>query len=415
MKKKIFLNYRRTDTKQLAGRIFDRLRVAFPQFTIFMDYEEIPIGENFKTYISDTLKDTSLTLVIVGPTWAHTTKGIWPFQKKRLFDPNDYVRIEIELSISNKIKIVPILVEGATPSSLTNLPISIKDLKDYQAYTLNTAEFRRDVEELVRQLSSALNLHRVEDEVVPRLERVFAKKRFRAGCIKHPPLCNFDWTTKDSAMFSGLYVEICKTVASNTGLDVEFVPVDWGDIPNRVFNDMDLDLVLSVFQTPERAHVNAFTALFHKVNIVGLVKKDNDSIQTPEDIRNGSAPVVVTRGEAGWEFAIQTLGLPRNRLLVVESYDLGTMMKFVESGTAAIAICDEVTCAEFEDSSGHVKRVFTSDPLDTCKNGIMVPANEDAWRSWVGNEFRKARDSAHIKGLEEEILSRPGQVIKRYS
>lgn len=417
MKQVIFISYRRSDTSSITGRIYERLRVAFPQFKIFMDTDASYAGENFKEHIQKQLENSALTVAVIGPTWVRLRSGggFWPFKKKRLFEANDNVRWEIELSFKNGVKIVPVLVENTPTPKRVDLPPSLQQLVELQSCTLNSAEFRRDVEDLVRKLSDALGLSDDGFVETPRLQRVRAERKMRVGCIKHPPLCDFVWKTRDTAEFSGLYVDMCRAVGKAADVEVEFVPVDWADIPDRVFREMGLDLVLSVFQTPERAHVNDFTALFHKVNVVGLVQKTNDRIRSLQDIKDGDGKVAVTKGEAGWEFAVQTLQLPKHRLLVMENYELGATMGLVETGKAELAICDEVTCAEFEASCSSVKRIFHDNPLDTCKNGIMVPPNDNDWRKWVGGEFAKAREVPTIKALEDSILAEPRQLIRRYS
>ena len=48
---RIFLSYRRTDSADVTGRIFDRLSVQFAKEKIFKDVDSIPLGVDFRTYI----------------------------------------------------------------------------------------------------------------------------------------------------------------------------------------------------------------------------------------------------------------------------------------------------------------------------------------------------------------------------
>jgi hypothetical protein len=49
-------------------------------------------------------------LAVIGPTWLTVTdeRG-----RRRLDDPDDIVRLEIEAALAREVRVIPILVEGA--------------------------------------------------------------------------------------------------------------------------------------------------------------------------------------------------------------------------------------------------------------------------------------------------------------
>jgi TIR domain len=50
---KIFINYRRDDSIGMAGRLHDRLAQAFGRDNIFMDVDNIPVGDDFVAHLND--------------------------------------------------------------------------------------------------------------------------------------------------------------------------------------------------------------------------------------------------------------------------------------------------------------------------------------------------------------------------
>ncbi len=47
----LFLSYRRADSQEVVGRIYDRLRAHFPVERIFRDLDSIPLGKPFPQVI----------------------------------------------------------------------------------------------------------------------------------------------------------------------------------------------------------------------------------------------------------------------------------------------------------------------------------------------------------------------------
>lgn len=133
----IFLCYRRDDSADVTGRLFDRLEGAFPNGVVFRDVDTIPLGVDFRDHVKDALGGCRVVFVMIGPGWleAKEAKG-----NARLTNPRDHVRIEIEHALARKgLRVIPVLVGGAKMPDPEVLPDSLQNL----AY-LNAAEVRRD-------------------------------------------------------------------------------------------------------------------------------------------------------------------------------------------------------------------------------------------------------------------------------
>ena len=159
---KIFISYRRADSKYVVDRIRDRLIEAYGEDAIFRDIESIPLGQNFSDVLKETTTTCDVMLVAIGPQWA----GITDAQgNKRLFDPNDYTRLEVEAGLTaKKIPVIPILVMNATMPSAAEIPESLKDLLFRNAISIrNDPDFTPDMQRLIEgineQVPSAAKLY----------------------------------------------------------------------------------------------------------------------------------------------------------------------------------------------------------------------------------------------------------------
>ena len=117
---KVFISYRREDTAALAGRIYDRLSLHFGRASVFMDIDTIPFGVDFRQHINEVVSQCDVLLALIGDRWA----GVLPDGERRLDDPADFVRMEIETALNRGILVVPLLIGRVSMPSTTELPPS---------------------------------------------------------------------------------------------------------------------------------------------------------------------------------------------------------------------------------------------------------------------------------------------------
>ena len=150
----IFLNYRRDDSADVAGRIFDYLEINLGQGSTFKDVDTIPIGKDFRIELDNSVKQCKVFLAVIGPQW---TKLLGKSGQPRLFEPRDFVRTEIEFALKRDIPVVPVLVNGAEMPEESELPDSIKELAFRNAFHIyRDPQFRSNMEQLIRALKKAL-------------------------------------------------------------------------------------------------------------------------------------------------------------------------------------------------------------------------------------------------------------------
>jgi len=166
---KVFISYRRDDTGAMAGRIYDRLCSEFGRESVFMDVDTIPFGVDFREHIDSAVRQADVLLAVIGEQWLEVGQN----GKRRLQDPADYVRIEIETALAHGIPVIPALIERAPMPREDELPSSIATLAYRNAIQINYGrDFPSHIERLVRGIVDALpNTGEREDPVLAKLTR----------------------------------------------------------------------------------------------------------------------------------------------------------------------------------------------------------------------------------------------------
>jgi uncharacterized membrane protein YhaH (DUF805 family) len=155
MEGRIFINYRRDISAQAAGRLSDRLTQHFDRERLFMDVDAIEPGVDFVKALDDQVAQASAFIAVIGPGWTELKNAEG---QRRLDQPNDHVRIEIESALKRDIRVIPVLVDGAQMPTTEQLPDSIKPFSRRNAVILSHHRFNPEVDELARTLQRALGL-----------------------------------------------------------------------------------------------------------------------------------------------------------------------------------------------------------------------------------------------------------------
>ena len=177
---RIFISYRREETAYAAGWLFDRLAERFGRDQIFKDVDSIELGEDFVQEINRAVGSTDVLLALIGNRWLTATDDEGA---RRLDQPDDFVRIEIEAALSRDVRIIPILVDGATMPPAAELPRSLAPLARRQALELSPARFQSDTSRLLEVLERTLAEQRVATQNVSMEPRGPSGEHEPAGAV----------------------------------------------------------------------------------------------------------------------------------------------------------------------------------------------------------------------------------------
>lgn len=294
---KIFISYRRADSKYVVDRIRDRLIEAYGEDAIFRDIESIPIGQNFSDVLKEATTTCDVMLVAIGPQWA----GITDAQgNKRLFDPNDYTRLEVEAGLANKkIPVIPILVMNAMMPSAAEIPESLKDLLFRNAISIrNDPDFTSDMQRLIEgineQVPSAAKLYsqsRKARQPVDPVTLATAATSLLAPFIKKAGAAALD---KLAEQLPDAVSKIWIALSNKSGRITEAAS-DLVDNPDDAFNEENFRRQLQKVFEKDQEFASLITDLIEKAKSESAVPVSGDKI----DVSASNSSVAVGKISVG--------------------------------------------------------------------------------------------------------------------
>jgi uncharacterized membrane protein YhaH (DUF805 family) len=152
---RIFINYRRGDDQAAAGRLYDRLLQHFDREQLFMDVDAIEPGVDFVKSLDEQVAACIAFIAVIGPRWLNARNNDG---NPRLDNPTDYVRVEIESALKRDIRVIPVLVDGASMPRPSDLPPSLQALARRNAVEIAHHRFAADCDDLARRIKGALGV-----------------------------------------------------------------------------------------------------------------------------------------------------------------------------------------------------------------------------------------------------------------
>lgn len=147
----IFISYRRDDAAAYAGRLYDGLRERYGDDHVFMDVDRIQPGENFAAVIARSIHGADVVLAVIGDSWLTVANES---QQRRLDDPDDFVRLELQTALDAGRRVIPVLVGEAKMPAEQALPQPLRRLAGLQAVTLSNERWDYDSERLTRSIDN---------------------------------------------------------------------------------------------------------------------------------------------------------------------------------------------------------------------------------------------------------------------
>jgi hypothetical protein len=134
----VFVNYRTDDTWTVANWLHKELSQRFGADKVFMAKESIEGGVEYPERMMDALRDSAVVVALVGKSWLASTDE---HGGRRLDNPADWVRVELETALARGIEILPVAVDGGLIPDTTVLPASLERFALRQALPLSTDDF----------------------------------------------------------------------------------------------------------------------------------------------------------------------------------------------------------------------------------------------------------------------------------
>jgi len=143
---RIFVNYRRGDVSHAAARLCDQL---IKHFEVFLDVDSIRGGMDFVAVMTHAVTTSNVLLAIIGSGWVSITdsKG-----RRRLEDPNDYVRLEIQTALDHHVPVIPVLIDDAAFPDPQDIPDRLRPMMRINGRRLRHESFRSDSDRLIADI-----------------------------------------------------------------------------------------------------------------------------------------------------------------------------------------------------------------------------------------------------------------------
>src|SRR5258708_3801751 len=115
----IFISYRREDSAPYAGRLYDWIVQRFGKERIFMDIDTLQPGDDFVDVVEEKVGACDALIALIGKDWLRCLDDEG---KRRLDNPEDFVRLEIVSALNRNVRVIPVLLDGTRMPRSHDLP-----------------------------------------------------------------------------------------------------------------------------------------------------------------------------------------------------------------------------------------------------------------------------------------------------
>ena len=149
----IFLSYRREDAASYARLLKYQLSERFPAAQVFMDLDSIETGRDAALAINEALNSCAVLVALIGRQWATLTDEQG---QRRIDDPDDLLRFEVQVALERGVRVIPVLVDGAEPLRQQQLPVELQKLARLNALELSYGRYGYDMGRLLDLIQGEL-------------------------------------------------------------------------------------------------------------------------------------------------------------------------------------------------------------------------------------------------------------------
>jgi hypothetical protein len=114
-----------------------------------MDIDAIEPGVDFEEVVNQAVGTCDVLLAVIGRQWLTVADGRG---RRRLDNPDDYVRMELQAALERDVRVIPVLVQGVDMPGSDELPDALKRLARRNALEVSTTRWRYDIGRLTAAL-----------------------------------------------------------------------------------------------------------------------------------------------------------------------------------------------------------------------------------------------------------------------
>jgi glutamine transport system substrate-binding protein len=172
---------------------------------------------------------------------------------------------------------------------------------------------------------------------------------------------------KEGNDYKGIDIELINAIAKNQNFKIKLSPMDFGGIiPAMQANQLDV-AIAGMSITDERKKVVDFTTPYFDAGLTVVVKKDNSSIKSVDDLKGKK--VAVKKGTTGAKYA--TDNASKLGITVVQFNDSPAMFQEVANGNAD-ALIEDYPVISYAIAQKDLGLTIVGDRLNGDQYGIAV-------------------------------------------
>jgi len=141
---RLVVSYRRVDTGGDARSLAEALAARFGEDNVFFDIHGIAPGEPFDQVIAKAVAASDVFIACIGQHWLTVTAADG---SRRIDNPEDYVRRELEGALAADVLVIPVTFEGAQIPGPADLPDALKPFTTRNAVDIRATRWHEDVKD----------------------------------------------------------------------------------------------------------------------------------------------------------------------------------------------------------------------------------------------------------------------------
>ena len=198
------------------------------------------------------------------------------------------------------------------------------------------------------------------------------------------------WSFKnpETNEYEGFDIDVAKKLASDMGVDVEFVPTDWKNLVSGVVSSK-YHMTSSASITAKRALTAGYTNSYYGTGTVAMtLAKNNSEINNWESI-DESKSIAVTMGTVFENEAKKSF--PNSKIIAVEAP--AREYQEVLSGRADVSLTSKVDALKLVTLYPKLSIVNLDEPKNAKLFAILVPREDQEWinfiNHWIADQKNK--------------------------
>lgn len=219
---------------------------------------------------------------------------------------------------------------------------------------------------------------------------------FRVGVVPAPPISAID---PGSLQPKGYAIDLLNALAQRSGIKIDYQAVDWSNMAAAVQSSRVDVIVGPIFRTEARAKEFIFTEAIWSYAIVGVKKKNNDLVNSFDDLVQKPIRIAVGRGGFDHEFASRVMRKADIRVLPPENPDAS--MLEVLAGRTDVALVDRATAKRFMTQHRDLSYVADGRPISLQLAAFMLSPNKGRLREFLDVALENLAVSGEMAALAD--------------